>query len=354
MNRYVGIDLGKKTLQAVALCDDRKPMWFKSTTETQSLENLCRWLQPGDLVAIEAGNLSFRLAKQLMRLENINVVVLNPSELATIYASLKKTDREDALKIARLIQRIPVEELPTVMIPTDIEMERRALVTESELYTKSKTKLVNRLHALLHNGGISNVKRTDLQKQSKRTELIAQLADAGKREGKRLCDLLQATEASLKEIDMQIREHLQTEKGYAQLAMSIPGVGEKATFALMAFIGDGKRFSNASQVANYAGLTPTVNISGQKVHYGRISKRGSRQLKRIITQCSWGLIGSTYGGAIRSFYERLFPRIGKKKASVAVARKIVEVFYVMLHTGEFYRDIPEKYFRTKLVRYGLI
>lgn len=79
------------------------------------------------------------------------------------------------------------------------------------------------------------------------------------------------TEARLKEIDMQIREHLQTEKGYAQLAMSIPGVGEKATFALMAFIGDGKRFSNASQVANYAGLTPTVNISGQKVHYGLIT-----------------------------------------------------------------------------------
>lgn len=91
-----------------------------------------------------------------------------------------------------------------------------------------------------------------------------------------------------------------------------------------------------------------------EVNYGRIAKRGSRQLKRIITQCSWGLIGSTYGGQIRAFYDRLSPRIGKKKASVAVGRKILEVFFSMLRSGEFYRDIPEKYFRSKLVRYGLI
>ncbi|EMN01765.1 hypothetical protein LEP1GSC035_2638 [Leptospira noguchii str. 2007001578] len=45
------------------------------------------------------------------------MIVLNPGDLATIYQSLKKTDKEDSLKIARLIQRFPIEELPVVPIP---------------------------------------------------------------------------------------------------------------------------------------------------------------------------------------------------------------------------------------------
>ena len=354
MKRYVGIDLGKKTLKAVALTDAEKPDWFKGTTHAEQLDKLRQWVRPGDLVALEAGNLAFRLAKFLRQKENINVIVLNPGELATIYASLKKTDKEDALKIARLVQRIPVTELPTVTIPSDLEMERRALATESELYLKSRTKLINRFHALLHNGGVSDVSRTDLQNQSKRDTLALKLPVACQSEAKRLCKTLEQLEKSTEEIDNEMRKHLHAEKSYTQLAMSVPGIGEKATFTLLAFVGDGKRFKHAGQVSYYAGMTPTVNISGQKSHYGRIAKRGCRQIKRVITQCAWGLIGSTHGGPIKTFYDRVMPRIGKKKAAVAVGRKILEVFFTMLRTGELYRGIPEKYYRAKLVRYGLI
>ncbi|EMM72364.1 transposase domain protein [Leptospira weilii str. 2006001855] len=55
------------------------------------------------------GSQSFRIAKSILN-KGIQVIVLNPGDLATIYQSLKKTDKEDSLKIARLIQRYPKEE----------------------------------------------------------------------------------------------------------------------------------------------------------------------------------------------------------------------------------------------------
>ncbi|EKR25171.1 hypothetical protein LEP1GSC087_1644 [Leptospira interrogans serovar Bataviae str. L1111] len=51
---------------------------------------------------------------------------MNPGDLATIYQSLKKTDKEDSLKIARLIQRHPIEELPTV----PIQMMKRKTIAD--------------------------------------------------------------------------------------------------------------------------------------------------------------------------------------------------------------------------------
>ncbi|EKR98663.1 transposase domain protein [Leptospira mayottensis 200901122] len=74
---------------------------------------------------------SFRIAKTILKdHKEIQVIVLNPGDLATIYQSLKKTDKEDSLKITRLIQRFPIDELPVVPIPSDEKKDKRKLCTE--------------------------------------------------------------------------------------------------------------------------------------------------------------------------------------------------------------------------------
>ncbi|OOB92485.1 IS110 family transposase, partial [Leptospira interrogans serovar Hardjo] len=77
--KYVGIDCGKKTLEVIRIGEN-------------------------DVVGLEAGSQSFRIAKSILN-KGIQVIVLNPGDLATIYQSLKNTDKEDSLKIERLIQR---------------------------------------------------------------------------------------------------------------------------------------------------------------------------------------------------------------------------------------------------------
>jgi len=353
MKNFVGIDLGKRKISAAKIGEDGGIQRLEISTQPADLTRLVQWVRDAECIALETGNLAFKIAKQIQREAAVTVVVLNSSELATIYASLKKTDREDALKLARLVQRIPVAELPTVVIPTDLEISQRALVTEHESFTRTRTMLINRLHAVFHNEGMTDITRAQLKTPQKRGLRIAELAGYAKASAIRLDKAITLIEINLTEVHTEQTQHLVEAKSYAHLALSIPGVGDRAAFTLLAFLGDGSRFRNASQVSNYAGLIPSVYISGDTVHYGRIVKRGCRQIKRIVIQCAWGLINSSHGGAIKEFYERLRLRIGYKKSVVAVARKILETFYAMLKSGELYRDIPERVLNAKLRRYGL-
>lgn len=353
MRNFVGIDLGKRKFAAAKVFDDNTIERLEGGTTPAERKKLVQWVAGAERIALETGNFAFKLASQLKKESGCDVVVLNASDLATIYASLKKTDKEDALKLARLVQRIPVAELPTVTIPTELEMEKRSLVTEHESFTRVRTMLINRLHAIFHNEGKTDVTRVQLKNTQKRAIMIAELVGAAKVAAIRLDRSITAVETNLTEVHEEQREHLRNDKAYTQLALSIPGVGDRAAFTLMAFIGDGSRFRNGGQISNYAGLIPSVYVSGDKSHYGRIVKRGCRQVKRVIVQCAWGLINSSQGGAIKQFYDRLKPTIGYKKAVVAVARKILETFRAMLHSGEIYRDIPERVLNAKLRRYGL-
>jgi transposase len=352
MVSYVGIDVGKRSISAVRLSDGSKADWLETGTSAVHIDGITKWLRTDDIIALEAGNLAFRLTRK-MRDHGHTVHVLNPSDLATIYASLKKTDREDALKLARLIQRIPSEELPTVTVPSVREEMNRRLVTEHEHWVKSRTKSINRLHALFVHAGITHLKRTSLLSRRNRDKAIADLDESFQHEAVRLKASIDNIETALAEISDQIQDQLKSEKAYSQLAMSMPGLGPQAAFTLMAFINRGQRFSYASQVSYYAGLVPRVDISGSTVRHGRIVKRGCRPIKRVITQCAWGLIRARHGGPLKDFYTRLYVRIGKKKAVVAVARKMIETFFIMLRTGEFYRGVPPEIFQKKLQYYGL-
>ena len=78
-------------------------------------------LLPTDRVAIEVCSLAMVMAKELQKKVGCEVVLLNPSQIALIYRSLKKNDKEDALKLARLVQKYTNDELPKVELPTEHE-----------------------------------------------------------------------------------------------------------------------------------------------------------------------------------------------------------------------------------------
>ncbi|EQA78774.1 transposase [Leptospira alstonii serovar Pingchang str. 80-412] len=124
--KYVGIDCGKKSLEVVRINSENSLERRQFSTTESGISSLLKWLTLNDIVGLEAGSQSFRIASGVKQRDSSNC--LEPGDLATIYGdlatiyqSLKKTDKEDSLKIARLIQRYPIEELPVVPIPTDEE-----------------------------------------------------------------------------------------------------------------------------------------------------------------------------------------------------------------------------------------
>jgi transposase len=115
----------------------------------------------------------------------------------------------------------------------------------------------------------------------------------------------------------------------------IPGVGVFIALLVIAEVGDVSRFPSARHLASFAGLTPRVRNSGQRVRLGPISRQGSPHLR-------WGLIQAAQtavqvDGPLKSFYERIKQRRGSKVAKVAVAREILTLCYYGLRDGEIRR-----------------
>lgn len=349
---YVGIDTGKRRLDVCRL-KGTKPEFVQFGTDIASLKALSLWLKATDRVAIEAGNQAFRIARYLKAQSGCHVIVLNPGDLAQIYRSLKKTDREDSLKLARMVARIPEEELPVVSVPDEETEDLRRLLRELESVKGSLASEKNNLHAIYTHAGLTDLKKTDILGK-KRSENIALLPERFRAAALRTLNSILHYEERVMAIETEMDEHLRKNIDYVTIAMSIPGVGPVTTLTMLAFLGDCSRFSSPGQVSYYAGLVPRVDISGDTVRYGNIIKRGNSLLRRPLIQAAWALIRSGNGGPLKDFYERLYPRIGKKKAIVAVARKMLEVFYTMMRNGECYRSMPISDRQKKLKMYALV
>jgi hypothetical protein len=115
-------------------------------------------------------------------------------------------------------------------------------------------------------------------------------------------------------------------------------VGLVGAAIIWASLGDPHRFTTAKQVGRYAGLDPSFVQSGQELRRGRISKNGNPLLRTVVVEGALG-VGRRDQGALGQFYRRKKRQIGHKKATIALARKLLIVAWRMLLTGEVYRGL---------------
>jgi hypothetical protein len=94
--RYVGIDLGKRTYEMAIVGKDEKVLMSNGRTTVEGRQKLYKKLRPQDIVALEAGNLAFIMAKEIESAVGCEIRVLNPTHLPLIFGTMKKTDKEDA------------------------------------------------------------------------------------------------------------------------------------------------------------------------------------------------------------------------------------------------------------------
>ena len=147
-----------------------------------------------------------------MRAIGCTVIILNASQLSVIYASTKKTDKEDAVKLARLIKIYEKKDLPTVDVPSDKEWYRRKLIKEYKTLKADRTREINRLHALFVQCGITTIKRSNVQTDVNRQEVLPQLFDYEARQAKRVCERLRVLEAQIEELDQLIKKECKEDK----------------------------------------------------------------------------------------------------------------------------------------------
>ena len=339
VTRYVGIDLGKRNY-TVAIVGKSGVTKSNGKTYVAGRQTLYKKLRSTDKVALEAGNMAFIMAKELETTVGCRVYVLNPSQLALIYGSMKKTDKEDSLKLAHILEDFQEERLPVVPVPSDKEMHRRKLLASYRRAQQSRGREINKLHALFLAQGITTIVRADLATSEKRKEAIKALTGHELKEAEYLVEALELHERWIETLNLQIKEESLGDEVIERI-QSVPGVGPMVAFAFVAHVGV-ERFENSRQVSNYLGLVPRVYMSGQTVRYGRITKRGNGYLRALLTQAAWALIRTKKGGKLKERYEYMTVEnsVAKKKAIVAIARRIAELLYTLMRDKTWYASRP--------------
>jgi hypothetical protein len=130
---------------------------FHGRTAAEGRLRLYSKLEAGDKAALEAGNPAFIMAKEIGKTAGCAVRVLNPSKPAVTCASTKKTDREDAMKLAQIICGLPDSRLPTVAVPSDRETGRRKLVSSGRREQTNRIQAASRPRGLFVHAGITTV-----------------------------------------------------------------------------------------------------------------------------------------------------------------------------------------------------
>jgi len=338
--RFVGIDLGKKTYTVAIVGKGGKVTKSNGATFVEGRQKLYKKLRAGDKVALEAGNMAFIMAKEIEASVGCQVHVLNPSSLALIYGSMKKTDKEDSLKLAHILEDFSEERLPLVPVPSDQEMNRRKILASYRRAKGDRNRDINKLHGLFVSQGITTKVRKDLAAAQKREEAIRELIGLERQEAEHLLKRLALCEQRIEELEVQIEEESAGDEVIQRL-QGIPGVGPKVAFAFVAHVA-AERFENAGQVSNYLGLVPRVYISGDTVRYGRITKRGNGYVRALLVQGAWSLVWSKRNEKLkeRYYYMTEEKSISKKKAIVAIARRLAEEMYTLMRDGTRHESRP--------------
>jgi transposase len=338
--RYVGIDLGKRTYEMAIVRANGKTEISNGRTSVEGRQSLYRKLRASDKVAMEACSLAFIMAKEMEAAVGCTIRVLNPYHLPLIFGSMKKTDKEDALKLAHLLEDYRDEHLPLVSVPSDKEMGQRKILASYRREVEVRTQAINRLHALFVTQGITGVVKKDLATDGRRQETIQGLRGHERGEAEHLVLCLQMYEGRIQELEEEMRLESAGNKEVERLR-KIPGVGPKVAFAFTSYVA-AERFENVSQISNYLGLAPRVYISGQAVRYGGITKRGNGYLRALLVQAAWALVRSKNGGRLKERYKYMtqVKGIGKKKAIVAIARRLAELMYTLMKNGSEYEVLP--------------
>jgi transposase len=124
--RFVGLDLAKRTVEVCMLCEREKPPGMSGIrTDEKGRERLASLLCQDDAAGREACSIAFLPGRYLRDTVGCTVYIFNPGKPQMIWKSTRKTDKEDARKIASFIMRTAQEELPLVSLPEEQEEERR-------------------------------------------------------------------------------------------------------------------------------------------------------------------------------------------------------------------------------------
>lgn len=224
------------------------------------------------------------------------------------------------------------------------EATHRALVRLKvrEALVRSRVNLINSVRFLLKSLGVfvsSSIKAMAFTRKAR-----AQLAPPDAALVAPLLAAIDALNAQIKALDAELETLAQETYPATERLRQIPGVGPLTALCFVLTLEDPRHFASARAVGPYLGLVPRRDQSGNTDKQLGITKAGHVQLRCLLVNCAHYILGP-FGPpcALRAAGERLAARGGKsakKRAVIAVARKLAVTLLALWKTGADYHALP--------------
>lgn len=325
--RFVGLDVHKNYVVAAGV-DAQQNLVLPA--RHISFGEFERWitknLNTADRVVLEATTNAWHIFDQIRPLV-ASVVVAHPLLVKLITAARVKTDPRDAIKLARLLAAGLV---PEVWVPPTEVRELRGLVSHRRRLVNQRTQARNRLHSMLHRHNLVAPAGEPFSAANRSWWTQLDLSAAEKF---RMCQdlaILEFLQPLIKETDGEFARLsiLEPWARHVPFLVQLPGIAVLNAMTLLAAIGDVSRFPSPKHLVSYGGLGVSVHDSGQTHRGGGITKQGRREIRTVMVEAAWKAVETSAHWKNR--FEQLEVRLGRNKAIVAIARKLLVVVWHVL------------------------
>ena len=330
-NTYIGVDLHKKTCYITVMNYEGKiEKQIEISTDRDEVRKFFEKYREAK-VAVESTMNWIPFYENLESL-GCKVVLSNPLQTKAIASARIKNDKVDSRVLADLLR---TNLLPTAYIQPREIRDLKELVRQRAHFVELRTKIKNKIHSTLFKTTVKH-NFTDLYGVAGMEWLKnLKLRDVYKQELERYLRTLEHLNGQIEEVSRAIKETAKLDYD-CKLLMTIPGISYYSALMIKSEIGNIERFGNAQKLCSYAGLIPSTYASAEKVRHGRITKRGSKWLRKTVIDAITS--GSRNPNRIAAFYKKLKMSKGTGKAKVAAGRKLCSVIFAMLTDQQPFRD----------------
>jgi transposase len=373
VNHACGLDVHQASITACIMTEDIRKQINAFGTTTHEIERLKQWLLEYKIthVAMESTGVYWKPVFNIIG-KDFELLLVNPQHIKNVPG--RKTDVQDCEWICKLLQ---VGLLRASFIPKEDFRNLRDMTRYQKQLQRQIQNEKNRVHKLLQDANIkltsvlSDIfgtagthvlndlalgitdpiklsKHFDFDKRLAAKKAQAQEALTGNLKHnhqimlKKMLEYIQFVEVQIQDIEMQTTEIIKNYQKEYELLQTIPGVKEKGAKAILAEIGvDMKYFPDEKHLASWAGLCPG-NYESAGIKKSSKITHGNVWLKTMIIECAWCAIRQK-DHYLRSKYYKLVPRMGRKKALVAVGHKLLIACYHILKNKVEYKDLGVDY-----------
>jgi len=360
--RVCGVDVHRDLLVATILSESSKET-RRFVNDANDINNLKEWLKTHECRRAVMESTSIYWVPLYLALEDagFDVMLANAHQVKGIPG--RKTDQSSSEWLAHLLRggQVKPSYVPEKRVRELRELTRlRVKLVENRTAFKNRCqKVLNRVNIRL-GSRLSDVfgkagreileglmdgktvdailERTENRWLRKRADEIKTVARGALSESD-IFILKECTEMvehlSEKILRVEARIELLVDGQSVEIVSSVPGVGKRSAAAIVAEIGDAKRFSDGKKIASWTGLAPSVYQSAGTFVTGSITKMGSKWLRYVMVEVAHVAV-RVRDSRLRAFYLRVKARKGEKTAIVAVARKMLTIIWHLLVKGEKY------------------